>query len=115
MSIGQQLAMELEHESAGTRKVLERIPEDKYGWKPHEKSMSIGRLASHLVESTEWGVVTVSQPEFNMVGEYKPWEAKSRTELLEKFEAGQKKLLEALHAADDKIWQETWALKQNGN
>ena len=41
---------ELQHEAATTRKCLERIPAEKFDWKPHEKSMTFGRLASHIAE-----------------------------------------------------------------
>ncbi len=43
------ILVELEQESATTRRMLERVPDDKLGWSPHEKSMSLGELASHIV------------------------------------------------------------------
>ena len=48
MTISAVLLPEFDHEMATTRRVLERIPEDKLGWKPHEKSMTLARLAGHL-------------------------------------------------------------------
>ncbi len=45
------LLKEMEQEAQTTRKMFERIPEDKYDWKPHEKSMTIQRLANHISES----------------------------------------------------------------
>jgi uncharacterized damage-inducible protein DinB len=50
MTIGQTLLAELEQEAATTRKFLERIPEDKLTWKPHEKSQSVGNLALHIAQ-----------------------------------------------------------------
>jgi hypothetical protein len=46
MPMSQALLPEFDHEMANTRKALERVPEDKFGWKPHEKSMTLGRLGS---------------------------------------------------------------------
>ena len=57
MSISAALLPEFDHEMATTRRTLERVPDDKLGWKPHEKSMSLGRLASHIAEMPSWGVV----------------------------------------------------------
>jgi uncharacterized damage-inducible protein DinB len=48
MSAFQALISELEQEVPATRRLLERVPEDKFGWKPHDKSMSLGQLAYHI-------------------------------------------------------------------
>ena len=48
MAMNESLLPEFDQEVANTRKTLERIPNDKFAWKPHEKSMSLGNLASHL-------------------------------------------------------------------
>ena len=50
MPMNQALLTEFDHEMANTRKALARVPEDKFGWKPHEKSMTLGRLATHIAE-----------------------------------------------------------------
>jgi hypothetical protein len=57
---------ELEHEAAITRKLLERAPEDRFDWKPHEKSMTLGRLVSHCAETLKWMDVVVNQDVFEM-------------------------------------------------
>ena len=54
MAINQGLIMELKHEAANTRKMLERIPTDKYTWKPHEKSAELLRLSAHLAMNPIW-------------------------------------------------------------
>ena len=48
------LLMELDRESATTRKLLERVPEGKYSWQPHPKSMTLGRLAMHVATIPDW-------------------------------------------------------------
>ena len=50
MTIADGMLMELDFEAANTRKILERVPEEHFGFKPHEKSMALGQLASHLAE-----------------------------------------------------------------
>ena len=67
MSIAEAMIGEFTHESVGTRKMLERIPEDKLSWKPHEKSMTMGRLAGHLAEIPEWAATVVNDEVFDMV------------------------------------------------
>jgi DinB family. len=64
-AIATSLIAELEHEGAVTRKVLERIPPEKFDWKPHEKSMTMGRLATHVAEMHGWTKFTVEQPELD--------------------------------------------------
>ena len=63
MSIVEPMIQELQHEAVITRKMLERVPEDKMGWKPHEKSMTLGRLASHLAEIPNWATPIMAQDE----------------------------------------------------
>ena len=55
------LAAELEHEAKLTRSLLARVPDDKAGWKPHGKSMSLGRLAMHVATLPQWATDTLKQ------------------------------------------------------
>lgn len=81
------LIAEFEREAAATRRVLERVPEEKFGWRPHPKSMTMGRLATHVAETPGWLAAILEQDEmaFNPE-EYKPKEAASRAELLQIFD-----------------------------
>ena len=54
------LVPEFDQEMASTRKVLERVPDGKFGWKPHDKSFAMGALASHIATSLPWAVDTAS-------------------------------------------------------
>jgi hypothetical protein len=58
LSISQSLLGEFDHEMAGTRKTLERLPEGKFNFKPHEKSPTMGWMANHIVQMTHWGTMT---------------------------------------------------------
>ena len=66
MSMVDALLPEFDHEMTTTRKLLERVPDDRLAWKPHEKSMSIGGLATHLSMLPWWGLVTLNDPEFDL-------------------------------------------------
>ena len=77
------ILQELDQEAAVTRRVLERVPEDKLDWRPHEKSFSLGQLAMHV--ATIPGALTQvsTEPEFNVKGRNVPRpSASSRAELL---------------------------------
>ena len=65
MKISEMLLPEFDQEMANTRKTLERIPEDKLDWKPHEKSMTLGRLSGHLAELAAWATATLKQDKFD--------------------------------------------------
>ena len=81
---------EFDQEMKSTRATLERIPEDKLAWKPHEKSMPLGRLAGHLAELAGWGAVTINQDSLDFMppgGQpFQPTIATSRNQVLEIFD-----------------------------
>ncbi|MDQ2901505.1 MAG: damage-inducible protein DinB, partial [Acidobacteriota bacterium] len=86
MTISEMLLPEFDEEMKNTRKMLERIPEDKFDFKPHEKSMTMGRLASHLAELPDWASHTLQMDVLDMQPGQKPYLAKSHKELLENFD-----------------------------
>jgi len=59
---------ELKYEGTNTRKILEKVPEDKFDWKPHDKSMTIGRLAAHIAEIPVWVNRALEAGSFNFAG-----------------------------------------------
>jgi uncharacterized damage-inducible protein DinB len=100
MDIIPMLLKEMEQEAQTTRKMLERIPEDKYDWQPHEKSMTIRRLATHIAELPGWIKMTLTTDELDFAkGEYKPVVINNNAELLDYFEKsytdGKSRLAEA--------------------
>lgn len=115
MAIVDALLPEFDHEMAVTRKVLERVNDTQFGWQPHEKSMTLGRLATHVAEIPQWGRTILTEPEFNMVaGEHKPGTAATTAEVLQLFD-GQVQAIRALLAPrTDAELMSTWTFKQNG-
>jgi uncharacterized damage-inducible protein DinB len=118
MTISAALLPEFDNEMSTTRKTLERVPEELFGWKPHEKSGTMGWLATHVANLPEWGVNTISKesldlaPEGQSVGPLPT--AKSSRELLEAFDKGVKETRAALAGATDEELMKTWKLLMSG-
>jgi uncharacterized damage-inducible protein DinB len=114
MTIAELLLPEVDQEMATTRRVLERVPDDKLGWKPHDKSWSMGDLASHIVNMIKWTDVTMNQTEFDMATvspEQMNQAATSRAQLLEWFDANAAAARQAM-ARSDADYVVPWSLKQ---
>ena len=92
MRISDLFLPEFEQEMVTARKTLERIPEDKLSWKPHEKSMPLGRLAGHVAELAGWGATTINQDSLDFMppGQppFQPTIATSRQHVLDVFDKG---------------------------
>src|SRR5258708_10485631 len=118
MPMNQAMLGEYDQEMANTRKTLERIPEDKFDWAPHPKSMKLGDLAQHLAEMTGWVAETLNRDALDIApgGEYVPSpRLKSRQALLALFEdnvAHGRELLS--QAGDDELLMKPWSLLANG-
>jgi len=114
MTISELLLPEFDQEMASTRRVLERVPEEKFAWKPHAKSFSMGDLASHVVNMLAWTVDTMEKPELDLAGvtpEEMNKAAKSRAELLAWFDANASKARAALQKSDAD-YQVPWTLRK---
>jgi uncharacterized damage-inducible protein DinB len=118
MSISKMVLPEFEHEMANTRKTLERVPDDKFDWKPHEKSMTLGGLATHLANIPSWTKNTFEVNELDVAPPgappYRLEQAKSRAEVLEAFDKNVADARAALEAATDENWQGKWSLLMSG-
>ena len=115
MSFSQTLLPEFDEEMQKTRKMLERIPDDKFDYQPHPRSMTLGRLASHVAEIPSWAIVTLEQELFELPADFKPEIATSRNELLQKFDQGVIGARARIAAASDQDWQKIWTMKFAGN
>jgi uncharacterized damage-inducible protein DinB len=112
MGMGEPLAAELKQEAATTRRLLERVPEDKLDWRPHEKSMTLGRLAGHVAELPSLLGPVVGADELDFAsGEYKPFNAASVAEILEKFDKNIADGVEGLKGMADERALDKWRLR----
>jgi uncharacterized damage-inducible protein DinB len=119
MKLTELLLAELDREAVGMRKTLERVPEGKNDWKPHEKSMPLGYLATIVATIPSWldMVVNLDELDINPSGgsKFKPQPWKTRTELLDQFENSLKKGREVLqNTTDDRLLHTTWRMLAAG-
>ena len=113
MGLSEALLKEFDLEMASTRKTLERIPEDKLAWKPHEKSTALGRLAGHLAELPGFGLRMTQVDAFDLASRQpgqKPLVAESQKHVLEIFDKNVALLREAVAKASDADLQKNWTL-----
>jgi uncharacterized damage-inducible protein DinB len=104
---------DLERELATTRRVLERLPEEHFAWKPHEKSMSLGRLAAHVVDLVHWQTMTLQSEGLDLaaVRPPSPDTPASRAALLQSFDAHVAAINEALGRASEPDLRQVWTLR----
>lgn len=117
MGLSKALLPEFDHEMANTRKTLERVPDDKFDWKPHEKSFAMGALAGHLANLPSWGSLTVGSDSFDMAPGGQPLKApalSSGKEVLAKFDENVAATRAAIAGASDEDLFKPWTLMSNG-
>jgi uncharacterized damage-inducible protein DinB len=109
------LLPEFDHEMTVTRKVLERVPDDKFEWKPHPKSMSFGALAQHVANLPHWGEMTLSQPELDLGGQPQAAAIGNRADLLAAFDRRVAQTRALLAGISDAELMAPWTLKNDGH
>lgn len=118
MGIKDGLLGQFTEEMANTRKVLERVPEDKFGWKPHPKSGTMIWLAGHIANLAGWGAFTLQSDELDIMPGGKHMEPppppKNRQELLDLFEKGKNETLKGLESSNDEDFTKPWSLLNDG-
>jgi len=112
MSMIQMLLKEMDQEAVTTRKMLERVPEDKYDWSPHEKSMTMRRLATHIAELPSWITMTLTTDELDFNSNpYSSVMINNSAELLEHFEKSLADSKAQLSKATDENLEPMWTLR----
>jgi uncharacterized damage-inducible protein DinB len=118
MPMNDALLREFEQEMSTTRKFLERVPEDKTAWKPHDKSMPMGRLAAHVAELPGWAATTLTQDslDINPPGGpgFTPMQMTSRAQVLDLFDSSVAKARAAIASASDEDMMKPWSLLNGG-
>ncbi len=108
------LLPEFDHEMATTRKLLERLPEARLGWAPHQKSMSMARLATHLSEIPQWGLHIICEDEIDLTGEYEPHDEPSVAAILARFDKSVAECRKAMAGKSDGELMAAWTFKVQG-
>ena len=117
MAISNSLLPEFDQEMTNTRKTLERLPDDKFDWKPHEKSSPMGGLASHLANLPGWASLTVASDSFDVAPGGEPVKfppLPSVNAVLETFDKNVAAARAAIAGASDEELFKPWTLLSNG-
>jgi|SRR5688500_8122441 len=111
-NIASALIAEMELEAAVARKCLERVPAEKFDWKPHEKSMAFGKLAVHIAEMFSWTPTTLHHAELDFSKiDYKPYEPTSTADLVEFLDKNVAEAIDALRNSPDEVFMENWTMR----
>jgi uncharacterized damage-inducible protein DinB len=111
MTIAEVLLLDYDAEIHNTRRILERIPEDKPDWKPHDKSMPIGRLAVHVARLPDFATTILTTDDLDLATrKFPPLVFESREKLLAQLEETSGQARQALKSATDEHLQAHWKL-----
>jgi uncharacterized damage-inducible protein DinB len=112
MSLTESLLADFQSEVPSTRKVLEAIPADKFDWKPHEKSMTLGQLAGHVAENPCWAFgMLEDELDLGASDAWKPFVPESKEACLTKLDEGVAGFAQILDGKDDDFMSATWTMK----
>ncbi|XKO53473.1 DinB family protein [Lysinibacillus fusiformis] len=101
------------HELAATRRILERLPEEHLSWKPHEKSMTLGGLATHLINLLNWQIAILQHSEFDLLTvPLRREPINKQASILNEFDENVDKLEKLLAECNEKLLAEEWTLRQ---
>ena len=118
MAISQMFLPEFDHEAANTRKTLERVPDDKWDWKPHPKSGTLGWLAGHIATLNDWARETIQNDQLDYAPvsgpKYEAPKTRNRKELLEVFDRLTAEARKAIAGVSDEALMKPWTLLMGG-
>ena len=118
MELKELFLAQLEREAAATRKAVERVPEGRKDWRPHAKSMELGRLASLVATMPGWVVLMVERDELNLGDpsseEFRTKPAESRAEMLKALEESVAKARKVLQGTTEEHLLKPWRLLMHG-
>jgi uncharacterized damage-inducible protein DinB len=118
MSIADSLLPEFDEEMAAARRMLERVPDGKTTWQPHEKSMTLGRLATHVAQLPGWAVNSVTKDELDIAPPGAPPPQRlildQTAKILELFDKNVQEARQALATTSDAEFAKPWAFKLGG-
>lgn len=111
-ALGKRFLAEISHEAVSTRKMFERLPADKLTWKPHEKSMDLGRLAGHIVEMINWVKLVIETDGIDFASyPYTPKKYESADELVADFDRSLAQAGAALDSVEDSVMGQNWVMR----
>ena len=116
MALKETFIAEMQHEAANTRKMLERVPVEHFDFKPHEKSMTLKRLASHVAELPEWTGYTLKYPELDFATvKYVPKDIRTKEDLLALHDESVRGAIADLKGSSNAQMKEIWVLRHGAH
>ena len=115
MALVDMLLPEFDHEMATTRRLLERVPDDRLTWTPHAKSFTLGQLAQHVATIPMWGTMTLTSNELDLAGGFTNPPAESRAALVKLFDENSAKARSELTGKTDAELMAPWTLKRGAD
>lgn len=114
MAIKDGFISELKHEASFTKKMLERVPWDKKDWRPHEKSMTLGRLATHITETLKWisNIRHIDDFDFMRDLSFEFHTAATKEQLMQAFQENLENALSDLAAMSDEDFNKIWIVRR---
>ncbi|WP_078394643.1 DinB family protein [Shouchella patagoniensis] len=110
--VKQLIVGDAKHELTSTRRILERLPEEHMSWSPHQKSMTLGGLATHLINVLNWQIAILQHPEFDLsTVQLRREPLEKHADVLSEFDANVGKFEKLLAESDDKTLDEEWTLR----
>jgi len=115
MAMRDALLPEFDQEMANTRKMLERVPENRFDFQPHPKSFKLNRLAGHVADLPSWAMHTLETQRLELeIAKFVPFVPSSTLELLARFDKHVREARAALAKANDEDLNATWTMKREG-
>ena len=111
MGLKNSLLIELEKETANTKRILERLPAEHWAYKPHPKSTSLGELASHIVELHNWVADALTKDTFDFKADYTPPTSTTPEQLVAELDAGYERNKRSIESSAEEDWQRQWTLR----
>jgi uncharacterized damage-inducible protein DinB len=115
MSFSQEYLSEFDHEMESTRKLLECVPEEKFAWKPHDRSMSLASLAGHISDMVGWGDLVISQDKLELTPDNMPQAPTTKAGLMQSLESNIGKSRKAIEGASDAQLAKNWEFLYGGH
>ena len=116
MAFKEALLAEFDHEIGSTRRLLERVPDGQLGWKPHDKSYSLGDLSGHIANLSMWmnRILESSELDLASIADARPTSPASRDDVLQRLETNAKSARATLAEQTDASLLAAWTLKNGG-
>ena len=111
MAVHEQFLAELSLEAPKTIKMLERVPAERFAWKPHEKSMTVGRLASHIAEAPIWFQFALTTDSRDTSGKYIPFEGRDVQDIVSHYSKGVEEAKKLLSGMNEEALEKNWSFR----